>query len=218
MAVVLSFMFTQNLYADDCGIGKSLAQKSEFRTDGGFTPIDNSVTEVSVRLGCGNFDTFVWGIHDNSRGKINEVDYGIGYSFELFNLNGRIGIERWNYKETSGKNDVIISDISYNELPFILSLKVTDVIDDDGTQITTSISKDIEIGKRFGLSLKLIPQAKLIYLDNFFGVTGHSNDVYGITLNGTKDKFSINLVVNHHDGHKEFSDSTQFVVATGYSF
>lgn len=218
LVIMLLVISIQNSFASDCNINTSLVQKNEFRVDGGFTPVDGPVTEGSFNIGCGNFDVFVWVIHNNKSGEVNEVDFGVGYSFKLKNLSGRIGIERWEYTEAGGKNDVLVGNLNYNELPVSLGLKVSQFIDEDWTQLTASVSKDIEIGTVKGFALKLIPQAKFTYLDKFFGVTGHSNDVYSLTLNGAKDNLSVNMFINQHDGHESFSNSTQYGVGVGYSF
>jgi hypothetical protein len=218
LIAILLVISMQNSFANDCNINTSLAQKNEFRVDGGFTPVDGPVTEGSVNTGCGNFDVFVWDIHNNNSGEVNEIDFGIGYLFKLKSLSGRIDIERWEYTEAGDKNHVLVANINYNRLPVSLVFKVSQFIYEDGTQLTTSVSKDIEIGTVKGFTLKLTPQAKFTYLGTFFGVTVYSNDVYSLTLNGVEDNLSINMLVNQHDGHEGSSNYTQYAVGVSYSF
>jgi hypothetical protein len=202
----------------NCAVNTSVTQKNEYRTAGGFTPVNGPITEGFTGLSCGNFDTFVWGAHNNDTGKMNEVDIGLGYSFTKGNFNGRIGLERRIYTENGGKNDVLVGKIGYNGLPINLGVEVTKVIDEVGTQITGTISKSFDLGNIKGIPVTLAPSVKATYLDNFFGVSGHSNNVYGLSLNGSKDKANFGVFINQHDGKKNFDDSTQVGITFSHSF
>ena len=108
---------------------------------------------------------------------------GVGYSFSIGkDFNGRVGVERWMYQEDGGKNDVGILSFNYGGLPVDLGLGLTKLLDDEGLQITGNVSKNVGIGTLGGFNLSITPSASFTVTDKYFGVSGHTNDIYGLTL------------------------------------
>lgn len=189
--------------AEKCDFNVSLAQKSDYRDNAGITSLETPITEASAGITCGNFDGFIFGVHNNNTGNVNEVDVGIGYSFSKGNFSGRAGVSRWMYEEDGGKNDALELNVYYSGLPVDLGVGIIKILDDKGTQITGSVSKKFEIGKIDDIKFTLTPSAKFTYLDEYFGLSGHSNDVYGLSLGVDKGNFGVDFSVDYHRGHIE---------------
>ena len=205
--------------AEECGFNVSLAQKSNNRGDSGTTSIKTPITEASIGITCGNFDASLFGMYNNNSGMINEVDVSFGYSFSKDDFRGRVGLSRWMYEENGGKNDAFDLNVYYSGLPVDLGVGITKILDDKGTQITGSVSKRFEIGEIDDTKFTLTPSARFTYLDEFFGLSGHSNDVYGLSLGVDKGNFGVDFSVDHHRGHKkELSNDTKFGITFRYNF
>jgi len=209
---------TPSLADDKCDFNLSLAQKSNYRNDSGTDAIKKPVTETVMGISCGNFDASLFGVHNNHSGNINEIDVGIGYSFSKGDLSGRAGLTRWMYEEDGGKNDIFDLSLRYGGLPVDLGVAVTKILDDKGTQITGSVSRTFDIGKVKDIEFKLTPSFKATYLDNYFGLSGHSNDIFGLSLGIMRGNAGVDAFADYHMGHRGLKNDTKFGVVLKYKF
>ncbi len=207
-----------SLANDKCNFNFSLSQKSDYRGDSGMDAIKGPVTEGVAGLSCGNLDAFIFGAHNNNSGRINEVDVGVGYSFSKGNFSGRVGIARWMYEEDGGKNDVAELSLRYGGLPVDIELGITKILDDKGTQVTGRVSKTFELGKMKDIDFTLTPSLKATYLDNYFGLSGHSNDIFGISLGIMKDNVGADVFADYHVGHRGLENDTKVGITLKYNF
>ena len=92
-------------------------------------------------------------------------------------------------------------------------------MDDKGTQITGSVSKRFGIGKVDDINFTLTPSARFTYLDNYFGLSGYSNSVAGLSFGMDKGNFGVNLSVDQHIGNLEgLGNDTRFGATLRYNF
>jgi len=204
----------------ECIRNISFAQKSEYRADAGFSAVKGPITEGSIGVNCGNFDASIWGAYNDEAGRINEVDIDLGYSGKIGpNLSGRIGLARWEFTETGGKNDAAIASASYTGLPVELRIKATKLLDADGLELKATAFKDFQLGKVGEASISLRPEVRAVCLNDFFGVTDcPSGIVGGLSLNMRKGNVDTGVKIEYHDGKGQFDNATIFGLNIGYSF
>ena len=202
-----------------CSQSASLIQKSKYRAEAGFTPVDNSITEVYAEMACQPVDIYVWGVHNNNTGKFNEVDLGVGYSYSPNDFTYRIMYERWEYPEGTGNNDVLIGLLAYSGWPVVTRLKWTYVTEDSGQLISAVFLKPFVLNKTESSSLKLIAGLRINCVDEYFGATDcPSNIVYSAKLMAKNKRFSYGLIVDAHDGQGRFKDTTNYGLQLGVDF
>jgi len=201
-----------------CSAYASLTQKNQYRNDAGLTPVDNDVTEGFGYLNCSGIDAFLWTVHNNNTGNINELELSLGYSFAKNGFDGRVSIERWFFFELEAQSTAFISKLNYRKLPVTLGVQLTKLVGNHGTEAKAIISKPFNIGSIYDFSLTLTPTFKMVYTDEYYGVSGHSNNVYSLSLDGQKGRAGFKLFVNEHDGKGVLDNSTQVGMTIGHSF
>jgi hypothetical protein len=95
---------------------------------------------------------------------------------------------------------------------------INKLINDEGIQATIAISKNFYLHTIKEYTVETTPYLKTTYLYKFFGVSGRSNDIYGIKLKIKKGNFFTDISLEKHDGHKNLSDSTYFGIGFSYNF
>ena len=94
-----------------------------------------------------------------------------------------------------------------------MGVAVTKILDDKGTQITGSVSRTFDIGKVKDIEFKLTPSFKATYLDNYFGLSGHSNDIFGLSLGIMRGNAIINVLfkqaIGFNDNHSKNKDESK---------
>lgn len=216
-----SVMLFHKAIADDssCDYSSSLIQKSKYRAEAGFTPVDNSITEVYAEAACRPVDIYVWGVQNNKTGKFNEVDIGLGYTYSANKFTYRAVYERWEYPESTGNNNIAIGVVAYNGWSVKTRLKWLYVNEDSGQLISAHFIKPIELNKTDSTSLKLIAGLRLNCTNDYFGSTEcPSNIVYSAKLVAQNKAFSYGLIVDAHDGQGPFKDTTNFGLLVGLGF
>src|SRR3989344_5107154 len=180
----------------ECTKNIFFAQKSEYRADAGFSAVKGPITEGSVGVSCGNFDASIWSAYNDEVGRMNEVDIDVGYSGKIgLSLSGRIGLARWEFTETGGKNDAA------------------------GLELKATAFKDFQLRKVGEASISLRPEVRDVCLDDFFGVTNcPSGIVGGLSLNMRKGNVDTGVKIEYHDGKGRFENTTIFGLNIGYSF
>lgn len=202
-----------------CGGYVSLAERSKYRFNVGVAPLSNPVTEASLSVNCGNFDIYVWGVHNNDSGNINEVDIGVGYSFSRGEFKGRIGVERYFFEEDEMKGDFFVGDIAYEKLPLDLSGRVVMDLSNKGTLSEFSLSKSFNLRKSKKIPIILTPSVTVGCLDGFFGFKDcPSNIVYKTSLDTNKGNTTFGISGEYHDGKGPFENDTKVSLELGYSF
>lgn len=192
-----------------CGYSTSVIQKSKYRAEAGFTPVDNSITEIYAEAACKPVDIYVWGVHNNKSGEFNEVDLGLGYSYSLNDFTYRIAYERWEYPESTGNNDVLIGLLAYSGWSVKARLKWTYVKEISGQLFSAVLVKPFTLNKSEPSSLKLITGLRINCVNDYFGATDcPSNIVYSAKLMKKQKRFSYGLILDFHDGQGSFNDTT----------
>lgn len=222
--ILISFILITLLHnavaqESSCSRSASLIQKSKYRAEAGFTPVDNRITEVYAEVTCKAVDVYVWGVHNNDSGEFNEVDIGVGYTYSINDFSYRIVYERWEYPESTGNNDVVIGLLVYRGWPVIARLKWTVVTEDSGQLMSAVFIKPVVLNKTDTSSLKLIPGLRINCVDGYFGATDcPSNIVYSVRLMASNNSLNYGLIIDFHDGKGRFDDTTNLGLLIGVDF
>ena len=204
---------------DSCSQSASLIQKSKYRAEAGFTPVDNSITEIYAETACKPVDAYVWAVQNNKTGKFNEVDIGVGYTYSPNDFTYRVMYERWEYPEGTGNNDVVIGLFAYSGWAIKTRLKWTYVTEDSGQLLSAIFLKPFVLNKSESSSLKLIVWLRINCVDDYFGATEcPSNIVYSAKLMVNYKHFSYGLIVDAHDGQGRFDNTTNLGLQVGIDF
>lgn len=218
--LIFTVLFHNSAIAEDsCNQSASIIQKSKYRAEAGFTPVDNSITEIYAETACKSVDAYVWAVQNNKTSKFNEVDIGVGYTYSPNDFTYRVMYERWEYPEGTGNNDVVIGLLAYSGWAIKTRLKWTYVTEDSGQLLSAVFLKPFVLNKSESNPLKLIAGLRINCVDDYFGATDcPSNIVYSAKFMANYKRFSYGLIVDFHDGQGRFDDTTNLGLQVGLSF
>jgi hypothetical protein len=199
----------------NCTQSITLWQKNIFKTNAWFTPVGNSVTESSTSIKCWKFDWFVWLAHNNQTNKVNEIDLWVWYSDKIWDLNYKLGFEKWYFEENWWNTELATLWLNYKNI-WANFKKFLDW--KNWYILSLNISENFKLWEFNNYLLSLNTEARATFLNNVFWKNWHTNDKYTIWLTWKKDNISVNWFISHHNWYKWFKNTTQFWGSVGYYF
>ena len=190
----------------DCTQSISIWQKNMFRNNAGFTPVDNSVTELSTSIKCWNIDSFAWLAQNNETNKVNQVNLWIWYSDKIWDINYRAGLEEWYFNEKWWDTQLASLWINYKNI-WAVYKKFLDW--ENWSIFSFKVSENFKLWELKDYLLSLNIEARTTFLNNVFWKNWHTNDKYTVSLTWTNWDTSINWFVSYHDWHNWQKDATQ---------
>ncbi len=190
-------------------------QKNMFKTNAGFTPVDNSVTEISTSVKSWKVDFFAWLAHNNKTNKVNEIDLWVWYSDKIWDIDYRAGFEKWYFKENWWDTQLATLWLNYKNI-WLLYKKFLDWKNWD--ILSLSMSENFKVWKILDYDLNLNTEARTTFVKNVFWKNWHTNDKYTASLSWTNWYTSITWFISQHDWHNWQKDVTQVWVNMSYKF
>ena len=151
----------------------------------GIRVTDGAVMQPSLSLGLGDFSFNAWGNLDmddvnGSKGRINEVDYTLDYSFQLKNLGLSLGLIEYTFPNTAVKSTTeLYWSISADKI-FSPSFSVyKDIDESDGLYLS--------LGFGHGVALEWISSRLEFYGALGWGSSGNNSFYYGVGKSAATD-------------------------------